>query len=303
MEADMDVLVTGASGYVGAQVARKLVERGERVTGLIRGPERARALPAGVTPVVGDLADAEGTAELASRYEAVVHTGFAAHGRDWAAAVEIERRGVAALVEALAGRDRTLIVSNGTLFLGDSGAGRHAETAPIARDHPAAVRADATARATAASDLRGIELRLASFVYGRGGSVFLPILLEAAERTGRSVYVGAGAVTTSAVHVDAAADAYLAALDRGEAGATYHIASDEEPTLRQVAEAVALATGTQAESVSGEDAAALLDPFTAMFMQTNNRLDSWKARCELRWTPAGLPPLLWDVAFGSYRRV
>jgi nucleoside-diphosphate-sugar epimerase len=90
-------------------------------------------------------------------------------------------------------------------------------------------------------------------------------MTAAARRTGRSVYVGDGETVTSAMHVDAAADAYLAALDRGEAGAVYHVGSDEEPTLRQIAEAVALATAARAESVSGDEAAALIDPFTAMF--------------------------------------
>jgi nucleoside-diphosphate-sugar epimerase len=299
----MKILVTGATGYVGRQVARKLAERGEAVTGLVRNAERAATLPPGVTPLVSDLADATRTAELAEGFDAVLHTGFAAHGREWSAAVEVERQTIAAMVEALAGRDRTLVVSNGTLFLGDSGSGRLDESTPVAADHPTAVRASATAQATGAAGLRGMEVRLASFVYGRGGSVFLPILVEAARRTGRSVYVGEGETTTSAVHVDAAADGYLDALDRGEAGRAYHLASDEEPTLRQIAEAVALATGAQAESVSPEEAASLLDPFTALFLQTNNRLDSRRARRELGWSPAGHPPLLWDVAFGSYRVV
>jgi uncharacterized protein YbjT (DUF2867 family) len=47
------ILVTGATGNVGAELIRALVDRGERVRALVR---RADAqLPAGVEPVVGDL--------------------------------------------------------------------------------------------------------------------------------------------------------------------------------------------------------------------------------------------------------
>lgn len=298
----MTTLVTGATGYVGRHVARLLAERGDDVVGLVRTEARTSALPPGVRPLVGDLAQVEATAALASDFDSVVHTGFAAHGRDWAAAVEVEHRFIAQLLDRMSGSGRTLIVSNGTLFLGDSGAGRLDETAPAPTDHPAAIRGQATAQVRTARGVRGIELRLASFVYGHGGSVFLPILVEAASRTGRSVYIGDGQAATSTVHVEAAAEAYLDALDHGTAGGVYHIASDEEPTIGQIAEAVALATGTNAQSVSPEEGAELLDPFTAMFLQTNNRLNSRRARCELGWTAAGHPPLLWDVAFGSYRR-
>jgi hypothetical protein len=54
------------------------------------------------------------------------------------------------------------------------------------------------------------------------------------------------------------------------------------------------------ESVTAEEAADLLDPFTAMFLALDNGLSSRKARCELGWSPAGWPTLLWDVAHGSY---
>lgn len=300
----MRVLLTGATGYVGRQVLPRLLRRGHQVVGLVRAPERVAALPAGAEPLVADLADVGAIA--AGDVDAVVHTGFVTHGGDWFAAVAVEHRLIAGLVEALKYTGKTLIVSNGTAFLGDSGEARLDETAPVPADHPAGVRARSTAQATdaAADGLRGIEIRLASFVYGHGGSVFLPILVNAARRTGRSIYVGDGAFATSAVHVEAAADAYVAALEDGEAGATYHIASDEEPRIRDIAQAVAIGVGggCTAAGVSAEAASDALDPFTAMFLGLNNRLDSRRARCSLRWTPAGHPPLLWDVAFGSYVR-
>lgn len=50
------VLVTGATGFVGWHVARKLVEQGIRVRALARDPARLRELPE-VEPVRGDLRD------------------------------------------------------------------------------------------------------------------------------------------------------------------------------------------------------------------------------------------------------
>jgi dihydroflavonol-4-reductase len=50
------ILVTGATGFVGWHVARKLIEQGVRVRALARDPVRLRELP-GVEPAAGDLRD------------------------------------------------------------------------------------------------------------------------------------------------------------------------------------------------------------------------------------------------------
>ena len=296
----MKVLLTGATGYVGSKVARRLAARGDHVQGVVRAPDRVAALPSGVEPLVCDLADVDTLVRASLGVDAVVHAGFAGYGADWFAAVEIERRLVTAWATALAGTPKRLIVSNGTGFLADAGGRFLDESEPVAAGHPAAVRAAATAPAIRTAGLHGVELRLASFVFGEGGSVFLPVLVEAARRTGRSIYVGDGGNRLSAVPVEAAAAAYVAALDRGRAGEIYFVASDDAPTMRDLAHAIALGTGTEVVSVSAEEAATSIDPFTAMFMALDNGLASSKARSELGWSPAGHPSLLWDVAHGSY---
>ena len=53
----MTVLVVGATGSVGMHTTTALLARGADVRPLVRGPARAAALPAGVTPVLGDLRD------------------------------------------------------------------------------------------------------------------------------------------------------------------------------------------------------------------------------------------------------
>jgi nucleoside-diphosphate-sugar epimerase len=54
----MTVLITGATGQVGNAIARRLADDGGEVRALVRSPERARVLPAGVQPVFGDVTDA-----------------------------------------------------------------------------------------------------------------------------------------------------------------------------------------------------------------------------------------------------
>jgi uncharacterized protein YbjT (DUF2867 family) len=53
----MTVLVTGATGTIGREVTAALVAAGAAVRALVRTPQRAALLPAGVTPVLGDLRD------------------------------------------------------------------------------------------------------------------------------------------------------------------------------------------------------------------------------------------------------
>lgn len=55
----MKILVTGGTGTVGSQVVRELLARGATVQVLTRDAAKAKALPAGVTAVTGDLGQVE----------------------------------------------------------------------------------------------------------------------------------------------------------------------------------------------------------------------------------------------------
>jgi dihydroflavonol-4-reductase len=83
------VLVTGATGFVGWHVARKLLERGQRVRALVRDPARsAKALAelagigTGLETVPGDLRDEASLARAVGGCGAVYHV--AADYRLWA---------------------------------------------------------------------------------------------------------------------------------------------------------------------------------------------------------------------------
>jgi dihydroflavonol-4-reductase len=73
-------LVTGATGFVGWHVARKLLERGERVRALVRDPARLKDLGE-VAPVKGDLRDPESLARAVDGCGVVYHV--AADYRLW----------------------------------------------------------------------------------------------------------------------------------------------------------------------------------------------------------------------------
>lgn len=78
------IVVAGATGNVGREVVRLLVEAGQPARALTRGPAKAR-VPAGATAVAGDLTDsatlrpslAGATAFLLSGYSPDLHRGFA----------------------------------------------------------------------------------------------------------------------------------------------------------------------------------------------------------------------------------
>jgi dihydroflavonol-4-reductase len=73
-------LVTGATGFVGWHVTRRLLERGERVRVLVRDPARLRELD-GVEPVQGDLRNPDSLAVAVDGCRVVYHV--AADYRLW----------------------------------------------------------------------------------------------------------------------------------------------------------------------------------------------------------------------------
>lgn len=70
----MDILVTGATGLVGARLCRRLVDDGHRVTAFHRPSSDLAVLhDLGISYVIGDLTDGPSIREAVRNHEAVIH--------------------------------------------------------------------------------------------------------------------------------------------------------------------------------------------------------------------------------------
>ena len=300
--------MTGATGYIGSAVARLLTKEGHTVLGTVRRDAAADQLQrAGIVPIPGDLQVPATLLEAVRIVEpdAVIHTAFIHDFGEWEEAVRADRAAVAAFAAALAGTGKTLISTSGTGFLGDTGSIPVDESFPADPASPFRARADAERDVLRAADthgLRTVVLRLPLYVYGNGGSVFVPARISLARKHGFSPFIGGGENRVSALHVEDAARLYLSALNHAPAGGTlYHGAAESGITDRAIAEAIGRFVEVPAQSVTRTEADTLFGPGLAAFFAINSQISADKAQQELGGSPQAKSTLLTDIEFGSYR--
>jgi len=234
-------LVTGAGGFVGANLVRRLLADGHRVTAMI-GPASADDRLAGLADVEivrCDLRDGEAVEAAArrARPEWVFH--LAAHGayswqRDPVRIFETNTLGTVHLVEAT--RDAEAFVHAGSSS--EYGLKDHppAEDEPISPNSHYAV-AKSAATLWLAQLPRGVTLRLYS-VYGpwEESGRLMPTLVDHALRGTLPPLVDPR-IARDFVFVDDACDALVRAVD-APAGAIYNVASGRQTTLAELVEVV-----------------------------------------------------------------
>jgi nucleoside-diphosphate-sugar epimerase len=238
----MRIFVAGATGAIGKQLVPVLVQSGHEVVGTTTSPRKAEDLRAlGAHPVVLDLLDAEAVGRAVSEAapEVVVHQGTAL------AAVAGNLR---KFDEAFAQTNRLRIEGTDNLLAAAKAVEARKFVAqsyggwPYARKGAAVKDEDAALDPTPPSNGRkttaairhveesvvaanGIVLRYGGF-YGPGTS--LAVGGEMVEPIRRRLFpvVGSGTGISSFVHIEDAARATLAAIERGRPG-IYNIVDDE----------------------------------------------------------------------------
>ncbi len=281
----MRVFLTGANGWVGSVIARDLLDAGHAVVGLVRSKEKGEALAAaGVTPLLGSLADLDVLRRGAGDADGVIHTAF---GLDMSKIVELaeeDRQAIETLGEVFAGSDRPIVVTNGVglLPVGEM----FTEDSPSPPINPAWPRAsEQTTFALAERGLRASVVRLPRSVHGSGERHgFVPQLATLAREKGVSAYVGDGQNLWPSVHRLDAARVFRLALERGARDEAFHAIAEEGVPFRLIAEAISRQVGVPTKSLTPEEAEDHFGGF-AMWVAGNGPASSERTREILGWEP------------------
>ena len=219
----MRVAITGATGFIGRRLVRRLPADGHDVVGLTRDVERARAaLPVRCRAVRWDPEGGDTTPTALKDVDAVVHlAGESVAGGRWTAvrkrAIRESRvAGTRALVHALgvlppAARPRALVGASAIGIYGDRGDEELDERSAPGRGFLAEVCGEWEAATTAASalGLRTAIVRV-GIVLGRDGGALRSMLPPF--RLGIGGRLGSGRQWMSWIHVDDLVELFARAL-------------------------------------------------------------------------------------------
>ena len=298
----MKALIFGATGYVGAAVARALRRRGYDVHGVARTPSHHETLGAAhVVPVDCALSDSSAVRSLVAGYNAVV---FAAM-MTWTEEVPL----LEAILSGVEGGKRVFLYTSGTGVLslpnrmGEWDENCFAEDDPFpfqpTPDSVIRLRNERMVRDASDGQLRTIVVR-PPLIWGNAGSIQIPRMFDSALKTGAVCYLGRGLNLYSNVHVDDLAEVYALAAERGPPGALYHAVAGEA-NFRSLAEAISAATGCPTRSIDYAQACDLWGAgWVDLAIAVNSRSTSPRARSDLGWNPVHLD-VVEDIRNGSYR--
>jgi nucleoside-diphosphate-sugar epimerase len=295
----MRVFVAGASGAIGRPLVRLLLQAGHEVTGMTRVPEVARELRRlGAEGVVCDALMSKAltaTVETA-RPDAVIQQLSATPQefdmRKYAELLEdtnqLRHEGTRNLIAAAKAVDVQRYVAQSIASAYEQrGAWVKKEEAPLALDS----RAPMNAVIGAVADLEvqvlaigGIVLRYGYF-YGPGTQFAKKGYYAKLVRKRRLPIIGSGDGHWSFVHVEDAASATVAALERGSPG-VYNIVDDEPAPAREWIPLYARAMdGRPPLEVPKTVGRVLTGPAGMAAMTVQRAANNAKAKRELSWTP------------------
>jgi nucleoside-diphosphate-sugar epimerase len=231
------VAVTGATGFIGRALCRRLDALGIPVRALVR---RAQTdLPEGVTRVHGSLSDPAALAALVRDVPVVIHCAGAVRGADRAAFDAVNVDGTAALIDAL--------IDPGTGGTGQAPAARLVLLSSLAAREPqlsdyAASKRAAEALLTAGLPFDHCILRPTA-VYGPGDVELQPLLTAMAR--GLAPVPGHPDHRVTLIHVDDLVDALLAAATTAPGPGPFELADGRADGYRwpELAAAVRARTG------------------------------------------------------------
>jgi nucleoside-diphosphate-sugar epimerase len=298
----MKVFVAGATGAIGKQLVPRLVTAGHEVVGMT-SKESNRSLidELGATSVVADALDPDQVAEAVGRAspEVIVHELTAIGSvdlrhldRDFALTNRLRTDGTDHLLSAgrAAGVQRFVAQSAVFGFYARTGGAVKSEEDPLDPSPPREIRESMAAiqhleeAVLGAKWTEGIVLRYGAF-YGPGTSMSAGSEQFEMVRKRKFPLVGNAAGVWSFIHIVDAAEATVAAVDRGRPG-IYNVVDDDPAPVAEWLPALAQILGAKkplrvprfiGRMFGGE--------IGAVFMTEIRGGSNAKAKRELRWQP------------------
>jgi nucleoside-diphosphate-sugar epimerase len=300
----MRVFVAGATGAIGRQLVPRLVAAGHAVTGMTRSESKQAMLSAlGATPVVADALDADQVAQAVARAmpDVIIHqlTAIGAldmrhFDRDFALTNRLRTDGTDYLLSAGQAVGVRRFVAQSTC-----GYGAYARTGgpvkteqdpldptpvPAMRETLAAIRHLEEAVLNA-SWTEGIVLRYGAF-YGPGTSLAPDGEQFEMVRKRKFPVVGDGGGVWSFIHIADAAEATVAAVERGSRG-IYNVVDDEPAPVAEWLPALAQRLGASKPMRVPRFVGRLFAGEAGAVMMTEIRgASNARAKRELAWRPA-----------------
>jgi nucleoside-diphosphate-sugar epimerase len=292
----MRAALTGATGFIGSHVLAELQEHGHDVTALVRDDAQADIVAArGATPAVVDLYDRPTLLSLLSDADGAIHT--ASPGDETSAS--LDSAVVDAAIEAFTGTGKPYLHISGQWIYGSNPA--ITEQSPLNAPAFISWREPIDRRVLDATGMRGVVI-VSGVAYGDGGGGIPGLLLGSPrDDAGNLIMLGTGRQHWSTVHVADLADFFRRVLEDESARGLYTVGDGANPTVAELTEAAAVATGAPgAVSGSDDEARARLGDYFAEVLLLDQGSDATKARSELDWHPSH-PGLVDELRTGSYR--
>lgn len=277
------VLVTGASGFIGKHLCRRLVREGHDVHGVSRNPRQDGE----VRWRQADLADATAARELLERVrpDTVFHlASYVSGSRSLDAVLPTMQHNLVAAVNVLvaaAGSGCGLVALTGSMEEPESSAGEPIPSSPYAA---AKYASGAYGRMIhALDDLAVVNLRV-FMVYGPGQddrTKLVPYVVTSLLH-GERPRLSSGVRPVDWVYVEDVVDAFLAAARTPElAGATLDVGSGELVTIRSMVEQIVETVGTRVEPDFGALPDRPLEQVRTADVERTHSMIGWEPRTTL----------------------
>jgi nucleoside-diphosphate-sugar epimerase len=293
----MDVVLTGATGFIGSHVLADLYKHGHEVTALVRDDAQAEAVAArGAIPVVVDLYDRPTVARLLSRAGGAIHTASPGD----ATSANLDSAVADAVVDAFADTGKPYLQISGLWIYGTNPA--ITEASPFNAPAMVAWKEPIERRVLGATGVRGAVI-VSSVAYGDGGGGIPGLLLGSPrDDAGRLIMLGTGQQHWSTVHAADLADFFRRVLEDESGHGRYVIGNGVNPTVAELTQAAAVAAGAPgAVPGSDDEARGRLGDYFAEVLLLDQGTDAARARAELGWYPSH-PSLSDEFRHGSYRK-